>query len=762
MANRKYDSTDRRDVLLLQDILKRRFRFKYGINQGLVKLNKVTILAEFDLEYKYVGEQHSFEDVWIIKNGNKEVMRCAKQEYLRYLISAENNESLKKLKNKVNHAIERLKEVLMHVDFETGKYSKTSVNDRSEIQRIFSSTRSKVAEYSYDKEFDIKPYLDMFLSEKDSDKIVNKIYSSNIAPSENNRVYKIVNSKEKLVAAINRFHTHLLEGFVPELQDLSPKQVQKKLEEYYFSVIIENTKKQARELIFDKNLKDNIDKVVAMCNAKPKDWLKESIKTLDNILIEYKDFVSPLVYADLLVFNAGFITKYGLSNTFKQHKQLPESWICAIEKLYLEAIDISISHKSSRKRIQYSLEYANFLYDNRYFHLAGEYYHQVLSLSEKASKLDSISYEKAFADALYATALYHEEFNELEKAQEYYQKAQDYYKTLRRRNIQDRYLSDEAKTLNNLGNLFKTLYNFDRAKSHLENSKKIYENLLRQDVKYKIQCVIVHRNLALVYGLLGDNNAAYNEIKYALKAITDLAENDPDEYNCDMAYLLLDYAALNSWRGDSRDTMSKYEQSLSLFRELAVVNPDKHIGRVAWTLNKFVIFHKMYRNYASQALPYFKEALEIYEALADKSSRVYDSSVARALNLLADTYMRLEKYNEAFSLQMRAYAIYLKLSEQNPVKYNSNVAWTLNSLSIISWKMGDVDQARERNHQAMCIYDQIGNNTSGVNSDAKEWSKLVEKMFTAEYTDEMFSDCLDRSLDIFISDLYRRTRRHLL
>lgn len=778
MAGAERKSVERDDILLLQDILKRKFRWNYGTEKYKVPMDMVTLCAEFDLKYREVGEYCYERNKWGIfdKKGKKDVVNhCSTKEYLDFIrneikgeSSVDKHQGARTLRNKVHYALSQMRKILRHINFETGEYSKTPLNNREDIKWILDQEttpkgkgeKKSFGEYYYKKDFDIEPYVDKYFAVKEGVTLVRKTYSSNITLLDNKRGHKITNSHEKLIAAINLLQADLFMTFSPQLKGLAPIEVQKYLEEHYYSVIRDSSSKYASEFIFDQNLKDSIHKVVDMCNAKPKGWLKRCIDTLDKVMRDYKDVVSPLVYADLLVFNANFITKYGLSTTFKSHKQLPDSWINAIGQLYLQAIDISLCNNASDKRMQFSLEYANFLYDNRQFHLAGEYYWQILTLSKEVYCEDSISSKKIYADALYSIALYHEEYNELEEAQRSYELALEYRRELAK--IQEKHMKEVAKTLNNLGNLHKTLYDYNKAEECLSESYSIYKSLSRNDDKLKICHIIVLRNLALIHGLLGDDYAAIKEIKTALDIISSLALKDPEEFNCDMAYLLLDYAALYSKKNDYSETMSKYLQSLSMFRELAKINPSKHRGRLAWTLNKYVIFHKMDNQYTLTALSYFTEALKIYEDLSHKSSNVYDSSVGRALNLLADIYFRLEKYNEAYSMQMRAYTIYLSLSEKNPIKYNSNVAWTLNYLSIINWRKGHIEQAIEKNRQAYNIYNQLYGTKQLAYNEAITWTNMISDLLTDKNAETSLCKCLESSLSIYISDLQRRTRRHLL
>ena len=571
---------------------------------------------------------------------------------------------------------------------------------------------------------------------------------------ENNRNGKLDNSQENLMASMNNLHENMLMALAPYLKDMSPREVENYLEEHVFSKLRASTNKT----IYDKNLKDKISSIISFCDSKPRGWLKKCINLLDEITYEYKDFVSPLVYSDLLMFNANFIAKYGLTDNFKQHKKLPVTWITAIDNIYNQAIEIAMANGSYETGIKYLLERATFLYDNRYFHIAGKYYWDALRLCHNTFDLDNPNSKKAYADALYYLALYHEELNELTKAQKGYESSLKLRRELSEK--QDKYRGDVAKTFNNLGNLYKTLFEYGKAEECLSESYEIYKYISKSDAKYKIHRVISRRNLALVLYLRGNYYQALNEINGALKTISELAQKDPNEYNCDLAYLLLDYATLYSKKNDYIETNAKYNQALNLFRELAKLNPHKHRGRLAWTLNTYVIFHHMDNLYTTTALDYFTKALEMYEELSQEFTIAYDSSIGRVLNLLGDVYYRLQDYDKSEELQSKAYDIYSKLAKENPSKYDTNTAWTLNLLAITHYSQGLNEQAIKENQKATKIYETALAKGTNTHTVALEWSKAIYNLLLNKYPIDFY--CSAQAMDIYISDLLRRSRRHLL
>lgn len=768
MAKIKKDSEERRSVILLQKILKRNFKGSYGVAKSKVHLDKLILCAEFDLEYHYFSKEapNLKQNRWYREDSEGRIVEWPVKEYLKCFSERrkancppegdpdpENIKGAHKLYSKVNNTLQQMRKILRHINFETKEYCKTPINSENDIKWVFDN---QDGEYIYNPtfNFNIEPYVEKYLMILHGVSLTKKAQSLPTISIKNNRNSKLDNSQENLMVSMNNLHENMLMALAPYLKDMPPREVENYLEEHVFSKLRASTNKT----IYDKNLKDKISLIISICDAKPRGWLKRCINLLDEITYEYKDFVSPLVYSDLLIFNANFITKYGLTDNFKQHKKLPVTWITAIGNIYKQAIEIARANMSYETEIKYLLEYATFLYDNRQFHLAGRYYWDALRLCHNTFDLDNFNSKKANADALYYLALYHEELNELTKAQEGYEASLELRRELAE--MQDKYRGDVAKTLNNLGNLYKTLFEYDKAEKCLSESYEIYKYISKGDPKYKIHRVISRRNLALVLYLQGNYHQALNEINGALKTISELAQKDPNEYNCDLAYLLLDYAILYSKKNNYIETNDKYNKALNLFSELAILNPHKHRGRLAWTLNTYVIFHHMDNLYTTTALDYYTKALEMYEELSQEFTIAYDSSIGRALNLLGDIYYRLKDYEKSEGLQTRAYDIYSKLAKENPSKYDTNTAWTLNLLAITYYSKGLKEQAIKANQTATKIYETALSKGTNTHTVALEWSKSIYNLLLNDSPIEF--DCSIKAMDIYISDLLRRSRRHLL
>lgn len=767
-----------RDIILLQNILQRKLKGSYGVAKSKVHLDMVILCAEFDLEYHKLSKKPTDDlkqNRWYKEDPNKQLIEWPVKEYLKCLReNIKGHSSLGKdlkarsLRNKVNNALKQMRKILMHVNFETGEYYKSPINSDNDIKWILDQKdppRGKggakgLGEYYYNPSFNIVPYIERHMAIQSGVILIKRAPTSAIDTQLNSKEKKVINYQEKLIAAINDIQENVFTQLAPFLKDLSPSDAHKYLEEHLYSKLRANLNKTQQEIIYDKNLKDKVSLIISLCDSKSRGWLKKCIELLDTIIIEYKDFVSPLAYSELLVFAANFITKYGLTDNYRQYKKLPSSWIKTIGNIYLQAIDLAKGVKSYEAEGKYLLEYATFLYDNRQFQLSGKYYREALKLYENTININNPSRQKAYADAIYSLALYQEELNELNEAKEGYELSLKLRRVLAE--TQEKYRGDVAKTLNNLGNLYKTLFEYDKAEICLKESYDIYKLLTLRDPSLRLNRVISLRNLALIHNLLEDDNQAISEISASLKTISTMAAKEPDEYNCDLAYLLLDYAVLYSRKNNYFEANTKYNQALVLFRDLSILNPHKHRGRLAWTFNEYVIFHRMENQYTNTAFKYYTKALQIYEEMSQEFSIAYDSSIGRTLNLLGDVYYRLQEYDKSEELQTRAYNIYSRLAKENPSKYNTNTAWTLNLLAIIHFCKGLYEQAITENQMATRIYESIAINNTHIHDNSIEWSQSIFNLLSKRDNTISIAHCSSQALDIYITDLQRRSRRHIL
>ena len=118
-----------------------------------------------------------------------------------------------------------------------------------------------------------------------------------------------------------------------------------------------------------------------------------------------------------------------------------------------------------------------------------------------------------------------------------------------------------------------------------------------------------------------------------------------------------------------------YEESLEIYRNLAVVNPQTYMSYVAMTLNNLGILQKNKKE-IGKARKNYQETLEIYKNLAVDNPQNFLPYVARTLNNLANLYTIINKFAKAEEAYEEALKIRGNLAKMNPQIYSPQLAMT--------------------------------------------------------------------------------------
>jgi protein O-mannosyl-transferase len=218
---------------------------------------------------------------------------------------------------------------------------------------------------------------------------------------------------------------------------------------------------------------------------------------------------------------------------------------------------------------------------------------------------------------------------------------------------EDVYLSDTARTLNNLGNL-------DRIQNRMDEARK------RND--------------------------------HALEIYRQLARENPDVYLPYMAGALNNLGSINRQQNRMDEARRQYEEALQIDRQLVKGNAAKYLPNTAMTLNELG-FLDASQNRINEAAQDFQEALQIDRQLAEQSPSVYLIDLATTLTNFGRLDATQKKTDEARPYYEEALNIYRQLALQNPAVYEPDLAMTLENL-------GQVDQIENRFNEARSDYEE--------------------------------------------------------
>ncbi len=120
--------------------------------------------------------------------------------------------------------------------------------------------------------------------------------------------------------------------------------------------------------------------------------------------------------------------------------------------------------------------------------------------------------------------------------------------------------------------------------------------------------------------------------------------------------------------GRFEEAESAYKEALEIYKELAEKSPDAYLPDVAMTQNNLGVLYGDLGRF-EEAESAYKEALEIRKELAEKSPDAYLPDLAQTQNNLGNLYRNLGRFADAERAYLEALEIYKELAEKSPDAY---------------------------------------------------------------------------------------------
>ncbi len=250
---------------------------------------------------------------------------------------------------------------------------------------------------------------------------------------------------------------------------------------------------------------------------------------------------------------------------------------------------------------------------------------------------------------------------------------------------------DEAKSLNEYGNLLWMQGQYEEAEKHLKQALAAYKNLFSND---NLDVSNIYNNLGIVYRFIGEHDRAIEFCNKALTIKKDiLGENHPD-----VAYT---YNAL----GVMYDIKGEYDSAIEyLNKALAIrINSqgENHPEVATIYNNQGVVYHN--KGEYDHAIEYYEKALAIrVKTLGEKNPLV--ANIHYNLGLvysIKSQHKRSIEYNE------KALVMRIKMLGEN----HRDVAASYQNLGSVYIEIGKYDRAIEYTKKALTIIvDILGNN----------------------------------------------------
>ncbi|NVN93827.1 MAG: tetratricopeptide repeat protein [Bacteroidetes bacterium] len=312
-------------------------------------------------------------------------------------------------------------------------------------------------------------------------------------------------------------------------------------------------------------------------------------------------------------------------------------------------------------------------------------------------------------------------------------------------------ISLKARTLDNLGVLYQTLEQYDKAEMYhseaLGNYKKIVQSNPTLSNKYDLaKCL---NNFATYYHKIEQYKYAEDNFIKSINIYKELADSLPDTYCGDLADAYHSYAFLLQDTKQYEKAENNLLISLNLFSSLCIKD-DHNFRNVALSYKDLA---ELYINIGQ----YDKAELKLQFITDNYKKWCSDGDLAIIYNLMGIAKKKLGKYNEALFNYNES--LILKKEWRNSIdneeKYNYSV--TVNNLGVLLYEIQNYDSADINLIEALNIRTELekANKAKYVTSILETLSDIISlKMRVNQYKQaEIY---IDKELDIYreLSKIY--------
>jgi tetratricopeptide (TPR) repeat protein len=259
---------------------------------------------------------------------------------------------------------------------------------------------------------------------------------------------------------------------------------------------------------------------------------------------------------------------------------------------------------------------------------------------------------------------------------------------------------------------------------HIEARLKLLQQQLEEAEKNQRDPVDIANEIVL------ELLKIYAQIHGTARLMRSLIEQYYDQFDLEKPETCMTVAYALIFSGAYEKARFLTERALSMYRELAITNPQTYLPHVADTLTRLAdLLHD--RNEFTKAEQGYREALEIQRelVLANPQSDLYLSDIAATLNNLAKLQMYQSDFTSAEQGYREALEIRRKLAEINPQTYLPYVAKTLYNLAVLQSEKNDFEGAEAGYKEALAIQEKVlGSDHPETLRTRDNLDKLSERM----------------------------------
>jgi len=220
-------------------------------------------------------------------------------------------------------------------------------------------------------------------------------------------------------------------------------------------------------------------------------------------------------------------------------------------------------------------------------------------------------------------------------------------------------------------------------------------------------------NLSNPLSDLGHREEALEAMWECVPLYRDLVRDWPNAFNLDLARSLNNFSICLSDLGHREEALQAAQECVALYRNLAQDRPNTFRPELARSLNNFSI-HLADLGHWEEALEAVRECVALRRDLAQDQPNVFNPDLAGSLHTLSNRLSNLGHREEALEVVRESVALYRDLARDRPNAFNPDLACSLNILSVCLSNLGHREDALEAVQECVALYRDLARNRPNV------------------------------------------------
>ena len=260
----------------------------------------------------------------------------------------------------------------------------------------------------------------------------------------------------------------------------------------------------------------------------------------------------------------------------------------------------------------------------------------------------------------------------------------------------DKYQVDLARSLSNLGVIFVSKNQWDKAAAAYKESYDLFRGMpdpKQEEVRQSQASLLFNYGTFLIKSKQQFKQAEAMLVE-ASTIWGGLAEVRPVEFEPDLANVSLELGNLYLKKSDFRRAEREYQKAVNIYSRLAYANPDRYETKFASALGHLAELYDNQQKY-KQADNAYRQCVDIYRKWVKQDPGEHESNLASSLLNYGVARSHMNDVDGSIALYREALAIWEELDKKSPGEYTDAIASVNNNLGVMYYNMDNWPEAEK-------------------------------------------------------------------